>query len=633
MTTETPPADPILVGHITKPEGQAISVIADSPILAPHVGKPWLNGYIRRRFDVSLDVPLGAKKDGDQYFVDAQRMRIGTVICGGIGSGKTRLAMLLIYEQLRRGQSVVLMDVQDKTLFMALDAARKAGLKPDQITLLWTRGREGAPGWNPFAQPMERVKAGVGQFMSLIRPEGGWGVATRMVDLLENAAIVVASLGLTIIDLIEFLENDEYRDGLLPIFYALPESDTLFKPQKKFFQGTFSRWTEKKQGEALDPVMNRIRFFEKVDFMRATVGARRDTLDLPSLWMRQRLILVLLDKEELGSTETAGIVSGLVTRSLLDTCRRVRGPKHVFLCVDELGAQTKFGSSAIEEIITTARQRQLHVMAAFQDMSLIPDRLRSVLLGQTGFRAFMRLGPKDADDVAKSFGGDMGHGIRKVAIRAIRDEVETREYYVLREEGKRVQFDGKEAWQKFELAPEKLKYILEKADGMRLFAQDRELFGKPDAPRYRLVPFMAGVHPSAFQYSGPSPLSITVTFPKPDLEKVTVRRPSELAYDLAEDLKKTPPRFALAWDSGSDRIRVADSDFSDDEVSLDIYMKNGQSVQEILEVERLREEHVKEVSVVREEESSPSVKVVRKKTPHVPLPIPQKPEVMDDGSL
>jgi len=77
------------------------------------------------------------------------------VIVGKTGSGKTRLGLHLIAEQLRLGRSLVMLDPKTGTIDYALDAARKAGVPPDRVTVV-TPGdlSDGVPGWNPLSVGM-----------------------------------------------------------------------------------------------------------------------------------------------------------------------------------------------------------------------------------------------------------------------------------------------------------------------------------------------------------------------------------------------------------------------------------------------------------------------------------------------
>jgi len=136
---------------------------------------------------------------------------------GATGSGKTRLALHLLAEQINAGCSVVMLDPNIETVRHLLALAYAAGMAPEQVTVLspYLSGA-GAPGWNPLdarASGVSPAQAAADVASVLAKSTSSWG--PRMGDLLANALIVVASHGLSLFELARPLQRDDYREGLL----------------------------------------------------------------------------------------------------------------------------------------------------------------------------------------------------------------------------------------------------------------------------------------------------------------------------------------------------------------------------------------------------------------------------------
>ncbi len=91
-------------------ESGGLRFLCDAPELERHVGKPWFRAYAAERLDIPLHAMLGSDAPVGAARVEADLLARHACVCGATGSGKTRLALHLLGEQIRAGCSVVMLD-------------------------------------------------------------------------------------------------------------------------------------------------------------------------------------------------------------------------------------------------------------------------------------------------------------------------------------------------------------------------------------------------------------------------------------------------------------------------------------------------------------------------------------------
>ena len=115
-------------------EAGAFRILCDDSELMQHLDRPWLRAYACER--LGLPMPLQSKQAEHGAIVrpvaaSDEQLQRHSMVCGGSGSGKTRLALHMLVEQIRAGASVVMLDPKKETLLHLLVMAREAGIKPD----------------------------------------------------------------------------------------------------------------------------------------------------------------------------------------------------------------------------------------------------------------------------------------------------------------------------------------------------------------------------------------------------------------------------------------------------------------------------------------------------------------------
>lgn len=399
-------------------EAGTFRIFCDDPELMQHLDRPWLRMYACER--LGLPMPLGdtanpTEKKVRSVVASEEQLQRHSLVCGSSGSGKTRLALHMLVEQIRQGNSVVMLDPKKETLLHLLLLAQKAGIQPKQVTLMVPSGGEemGVPGWNPLDYKAAGSKPSriASDFVSVLEKNTvGWG--KRLENLLANALIIISTHGLSLYELSRFLTRPAYRNAILETPVDSPEP-RVFAEAYEYFREEFERWSPQEQVAAVSPVMNKLSSFLRTDFLRSLLCARRNTLKLSSLWQEQHLILVHLDRVELGNSG-AQLLGGLLTWELFRTAMETEGPVPVCLSLDEMGVSGQFIGEAVCEILAIARSRNLRLLVACQHLAQLPEGLRDSLLTNTSVRAFFRLGYPDARIVASALAAGTGEDVLTV---------------------------------------------------------------------------------------------------------------------------------------------------------------------------------------------------------------------------
>ncbi len=548
-------------------ESTGLRFLCDAPDLEPHVDRPWFRAYAAERLDLPLTGGEGAGMPSGAAAVGHDLLARHTTLCGATGSGKTRLALHLLAEQIRAGCSVVMLDPKIETIRHLLALAYSAGMTPEQVTVLspYLSGA-GAPGWNPLdahASGVSPAQAAADVVSVLAKSTSSWG--PRMGDLLANALIVVASHGLSLFELARLLQRDDYREGLLG--RPLPRSrggesafdsgaldNVAFEEARDFFLSEFAAWSKSERAAAAAPVLNKFRELLRTPFLRSLLCARRTTLHLGALWHRPGLVLVHLDSAALGD-EGVRLLGGLLAHQLLRTAMRSDGPVPVVLALDEMGVSEEFVGGAAAKILAIARSRGLRLLVACQHLDQLSGELRSALLANTAVQAFFRLGYADAKLVAASLSAGTGERVSRIAADV----------------GKRDADGEPDAWasathtvrdgrgEPVTLSPAAIQafwHLARKADGAaqveglkrlskvsgicRLYVHAADTKAPVELTRY-----VKGLAPDEYRLLGTGPIRLVVAFPRPRLSVLSRETETERSQRWVKSLTGLPVRRAV----------------------------------------------------------------------------------------
>jgi len=631
-TQEALEADAIRLGRYlaAAEDSLPLRVLCDAPELEAHVRKSWFHAYAAER----LDFPLRPEEHAPSgpASVTPDLLSRHALLCGATGSGKTRLALHLLAEQLKAGCSVVMLDPKAETLRHLLQLAHSVGIQPEQVTVLspFLAGA-GAPGWNPLdgrATGLSPSQAAQDLASVLEQSSGSWG--PRMQDLLVNALTIISAHGLSLYELARLLQREDYRAGLLaltPPPECLRGDALAYAEARDFFLSEFAAWGKAEKAASAAPVLNKFREMLRNPFLRPLLCARRSTLDIAGLWQKPGLALVHLDGASLGD-EGARLLGGMLAHQLLRTAMRAAGPVPVVLSLDEAGVSQQFLGGALTGILAIARSRNLRLLCCCQHLAQLSGELRTALLANAAVQAFFRLGPEDARAAASSFSSGTGERVTGLlADVAKRDsdgyvEAWAEVSHTLRDGwGEPVRLSAP-AWTAFrdvsknmtglnmknrEMSgmgmngKEQLAAILRLAQvsgAGRLYVHAAGTGEPVEVSRY-----LSGLGADEYEVRGPAPLRLVISFPKPRLSVVSKVTEAERERLWVRTLTGLPVRRAALRLAGGkpcvmDAVSVADVALGAGAETLlsGAVARSGQSAREVEESVCWRQEQVERVA-------------------------------------
>ena len=392
---------PILLGScLTLPwQEEQGQIVTDDPQLARFATRDWFRLAVEEKLGTSLKTKPIFSRDA---FIPDHALRHPAFLVGATGHGKSRAAEHLLCEQIRRGQSALVLDPKGETVADLLSLSKERGIPPERIVVLSPRTAR-PPGWNPFASDLP-ISESVGDVVSVLEKDSrdSWG--RRLSNLLTNALLVLASHRLSLHELPRFLSRDDYRLQLLRRTPCFPEGRAYLEA-KQFFREEYDQWSRSSRTEASAPVLNKIRGILRNEYLAPLLCAQENTLDLSLLWKEQHLVLVHLDETALGD-EGVRLLAGLLTIFLFRTAQRLDATPHlrknsVVLAMDELASLEHLVGDGLIDICTKSRSMKLHPMVACQHLSQLSEKLKTTLLTNADARIMFRMGSHaDAKKVA-----------------------------------------------------------------------------------------------------------------------------------------------------------------------------------------------------------------------------------------
>ena len=543
---------------LPSPADTPLAIWTDEADLRPHVDRAWLRAYASAYLGADPRTPGAGGRKTEAAVPVAALVRHACVF-GSVGSGKSRLTLRLLAEQMKRGCSVLALDPKSETIEHLIAAAREAGVPEERVTVLDPADLgAGVPGWNPLQTDIPPDQAAVALVSILKHNSPTWG--PRLGDILTNALILLATHGLSLYELPRLLTRPDYCAGLLrlprPPRTRRGGGHAAFTEAWEFFAREFCAWSASDQAAAVGPVLTRTRGLLRSDFFQALLGARRNTLDLASLWREPGVVLVHLDSTTLGD-DGAQLLGGLLAHHLYLTAMRRVGPVPVVLALDELGAQEEFVGDALYKIATIARGQNLRLLVATQHLAQLSEGLRKALLTNSQAQFFFQLGPDDAPLAARGFVPGAPEPLQRVTARvASRDRatglaaLSEWRHELLSPHGRPLRLEAA-AWEDFRrkqttAVPGK-GYALRRVQELAGSSGVARLYVRAaDTGEFAaLAQYVAGLPETDYWFDGPAPLELVVSFPTPQFVHAQKRSRSDLADRWTDVLQKLPTRHAV----------------------------------------------------------------------------------------
>jgi len=318
---------------------------------------------------------------------------------GQTGTGKSTLLAEMIRQDIQAGKGVCVIDPHGELVNKVLTYVPQERVK--DVILFDPADTERPLGLNllEFNRPEQKTFV-INEMISIfdklydMRQVGG----PMFEQYMRNAMLLV-------------MAHPESGSTLLEISRVLSDPDfRKFKLEHCPDQIVVNFWTkeaEKAGGEAalanmVPYITSKLTSFISNDIMRPIIAQQNSSFNLREVMDRQKIVLMNLSKGSIGELNAYLLGMVMVGKILIAAMSRVDLPeeerKDFYLYIDEFH---NFTTDSIVSILSEARKYRLNLIIAHQFIKQLSEKIRDAVFGNVGSLASFRVGPEDADLVAK----------------------------------------------------------------------------------------------------------------------------------------------------------------------------------------------------------------------------------------
>ncbi len=225
-----------------------------------------------------------------------------------------------------------------------------------------------------------------------------------MEDLLRNTLIALIEANLTLVDLPQFLTNENFR---------LNAIKQVKHPITKAYFERFNKLQGRTRDEWMESTLNKVNAFLSDDRIREMFAYKKSSINLREIMDSSQILLLKLDRGRL--KENADLIGSLfMTKLKLAAFSRSEIPKEqraqFYLYIDEF---QNFASKTFIELLSESRKYGLSLTLAHQNLTQLPEDLQDSILTNCGIQVSFRASRKDAERLSKEFFQTTGKEIKE----------------------------------------------------------------------------------------------------------------------------------------------------------------------------------------------------------------------------
>ncbi|MFD0555657.1 TraM recognition domain-containing protein [Stackebrandtia endophytica] len=334
--------------------------------------------------------PLGtATVGGRKIALAATDARYHAHVVGPTGVGKSTFLLHMILADIKQHRGTVVIDPKGDLITDILNSLDPATVA-DRITIIDPAQPAPAIGIDPLAGADHDLV--VDNLVSICRRifERHWG--PRADDILRHGLLTLLRVpGANLEHLPSLLSKKAFR---APYVSGIDEPWGL---------GGFWEWYDGLspgiQSQAAGPVLSRIRALLGREFVRATIGAPRTSLDMGHILNHGGVLLARLPKGDLGGDTARLLGSIIVARTWQTTMARASTPEHqrrdASIYIDEAQNFLNLPRS-LDDILAEARGLRLSMVLAHQYMAQLPRDMQLAVSANARTKVYFATSPEDA---------------------------------------------------------------------------------------------------------------------------------------------------------------------------------------------------------------------------------------------
>jgi hypothetical protein len=344
--------------------------------------------------NISVFAETNFRNERVRFGIKQADRRSHLYIIGKTGTGKSTLLETLIRQDILAGRGLVLLDPHGDLVEKVLRYI--PGHRTDDLIYFNVPDNARQLGFNPLEaiHPAKRPLAAAG-LLEVFKKlwNDSWG--PRLEHILRNALFALLDQPeATLADVLRLLDDKAFRKAA-----ALKLSNPRVRD---FWLKEYENYPVRFRIEAIAPIQNKVGAFLADPTLNKIITQPKSSFKLRRVMDEGRILLVNLAKGKIGEDTAALLGSMLVSRIGLAALSRADLPEqerrdcHVYL--DEF---QNFTTLSLATMLSELRKYRVGLILAHQHFSQLDEQVRDAILGNVGTIISFRLGPADAELIAK----------------------------------------------------------------------------------------------------------------------------------------------------------------------------------------------------------------------------------------
>lgn len=335
---------------------------------------------------------------------DSQRLR-HLYVLGKSGSGKSTTLTNWAIQDIRRGSGCLLIDPHGD------DAEQFLTLIPPwrRRDVIYFNPAEFPISFNVLdGVPKERRALVASSIVDAVKTIWRMDNAPN-VEMFVHASIaaLLEAPGSTLLVLNYILDSPKYRNAVVRKI-----EDPVIR---HFWKQTFDEhMTDREQRDRTLSTLNKIFTLIADPAIRHCIGQSTSAFNFSKILEYNKILIAALPQGELGLQKASIIGSFLLANFHVAALQRKQGDRQLFPVY--LNEAHHFINETITEMLTGLRKFGVSICLSHQSLQQIADpRIRAAVLGSVGTLVCFRVGPDDADELARIFACDEPDGLLNLA--------------------------------------------------------------------------------------------------------------------------------------------------------------------------------------------------------------------------
>jgi len=332
----------------------------------------------------------------EKFGIKKDDRRLHSYIIGKTGTGKSTLMENMIFDDIREGRGVAVVDPHGELIEHVLDFIPENRLK--DVVYFNPADRDYPLAFNilenidPEMQSI--VASGVVGIFKKIFGES-WG--PRLEYILRNTVLALLDYpNSTLLGVMRLLTDNAYRRKVI--------NEIKDPVIRDYFVNEYEKYEPRFRQEAIAPIQNKVGQFLSSSVIRNIVGQPSSSMDIRKIMDEGKILLANLSTGKIGEDNSALLGAMLITKIQLAAMSRTNieeaDRRDFYLYVDEF---QNFATDSFATILSEARKYRLNLVMTNQYTSQMPESVSNAVFGNVGTIIAFRVGAADAEVLKKEF--------------------------------------------------------------------------------------------------------------------------------------------------------------------------------------------------------------------------------------